>query len=290
MFLSNGSMIRRPRFPPLAPAGDCSPVSRVPSRRSDFLPPIPPALRCLRLAVPREHSFRFAPDTHRVLRCAGLELVTRYLQPGFLPRRRQDLPSSWGTPIVRLRMFFDADRTACTRPVRSSNMAPAGRTTKAPAKGLSTLNSMAFGLAVYASQHGLPRHHARLASGRWSDATGRASHPQGSVERFQFCFLTSHPPFPSFAWRNRPPPKRPNAAYLGRVERRRAVDRQKSARPPTRGVAESGPPTLRLWQLWCTRLVSFGLPAAPSAGTDYSPFHAFGGLSASSSRQNAPFE
>ena len=146
----------------------------------------------------------FRSRHHRVLRCAGLELVTRYLQPGFLPRRRQDLPSSWGTPIVRLRMFFDADRTACTRPVRSSNMAPAGRTTKAPAKGLSTLNSMAFGLAVYASQHGLPRHHARLASGRWSDATGRASHPQGSVERFQFCFLTSHPPFPSFAWRNRP--------------------------------------------------------------------------------------
>ena len=31
---------------------------------------------------------------------------------------------------------------------------------------------MAFGLAVYASQCGLPRHHARLASGRWSGATG----------------------------------------------------------------------------------------------------------------------
>ena len=35
-------------------------------------------------------------------------------------------------------------------------MAPAGRTTKAPANGLSTLNSMAFGLAVYASQGRLP--------------------------------------------------------------------------------------------------------------------------------------
>ena len=61
---------------------------------------------------------------------------------------------------------------------------------------------MAFGLAVYASQDGLPRHHARLASGRWSGATGRASHPQDSDERFQSCLFTSHPPFPSFAWHN----------------------------------------------------------------------------------------
>src|SRR5439155_11979834 len=34
---------------------------------------------------------------------------------------------------------------------------------------------MAFGLAVYASPCGLPRCDARLASSRWSDATGRAS-------------------------------------------------------------------------------------------------------------------
>src|SRR5260370_28376330 len=44
---------------------------------------------------------------------------------------------------------------------------------------------MAFGLAVYASPRGLPRFDARLASSRWSDATGRAFHPQGSNERFQ---------------------------------------------------------------------------------------------------------
>src|SRR5262249_22734050 len=39
--------------------------------------------------------------------------------------------------------------------------------------------------AVYASQCGLPTPRARLASGRWSGATGRAFHPQGSTERFQ---------------------------------------------------------------------------------------------------------
>ena len=82
-------------------------------------------------------------------------------------------------------------------------MAPAMRTAKAPCElSISELNSMAFGLAVYASQDGLPRHHARLASGRWSSATGRAFHPQGSNERFQSCLLTSHSPFPSLAWRN----------------------------------------------------------------------------------------
>ena len=82
-------------------------------------------------------------------------------------------------------------------------MAPAMTTAKAPHElTISELNSMAFGLAVYASQGWLPSHHARLASGRWSGATGRAFHPQGSNERFQIRFLTSHPPFPSLAWRN----------------------------------------------------------------------------------------
>ncbi len=57
---------------------------------------------------------------------------------------------------------------------------------------------------VVHGRNGLPRHHARLASGRWSGATGRAFYRQGSDERLQICFVTSHPPFPSFAWHNRP--------------------------------------------------------------------------------------
>ncbi len=61
---------------------------------------------------------------------------------------------------------------------------------KAPTISLSKLNSMAFGLAVYASRCGLPQPHARLASGRWSGVTGRAFHPLGSNERFQSGFLT----------------------------------------------------------------------------------------------------
>jgi hypothetical protein len=122
---------------------------------------------------------------------------------GKLPRKRQELPSSWGTPIVRLHMIqSDSGRTARTRPLRCSSVALGTTKAKAPTKGLSKLNSMAFGLAVYASPGSLPHHDARLTSGCWSGATGRAFHPQGSYERFQICILTSHPPFPSFAWRN----------------------------------------------------------------------------------------
>ena len=107
--------------------------------------------------------------------------------------------------MIRLHMFIDAGRTADTRPLRCSNAALGACKAKAPTIGLSTLNSMAFELAVYASQCGLLQPHARLASGCWSGFTGRASHPQDSAERFQICFLTSHPPFPSFLAQTRPP-------------------------------------------------------------------------------------
>ncbi len=143
----------------------------------------PAALRFLRLAVPRLHSLCSLLDGR--VRRRGRELVTRYLHPGICRGNELDLPSSWGTPIVRLHMFRDAGRTTYTRPLRCSSVALGISKAKAPTKGLSTLNSTAFGLAVYASQDGLPRHHARLASGRWSGATGRAFHPQDSDERFQ---------------------------------------------------------------------------------------------------------
>ena len=119
----------------------------------------------------------------------GLELVTRFSVRD-LPRRRQDLPSSWGTPIVRLHMFqADAGRIAYTRPLRCCSVALGDSKAKAPTRGLSTLNSMAFKLVVYASQDRLPCRHARLTSSCWSSSTGRAFHPQGSDERFQSCKL-----------------------------------------------------------------------------------------------------
>ncbi len=55
---------------------------------------------------------------------------------GISPRKRQDLPSSWGTTIVRLRMFpSDAGRTACTRPLQCSSVAPERPSAEAPTIG-----------------------------------------------------------------------------------------------------------------------------------------------------------
>ena len=120
--------------------------------------------------------------------------MTRYLRPGIRRGASRVLPSSWGTTIVRLHMFpSDAGRTACTRPLRCCSWPLNAQVQRLPRWGLSTLNSMAFGLAVYASQCGLLSHHARLASSCWSGSTGRAFHPHGSAERFQSCRFTSHP-------------------------------------------------------------------------------------------------
>ena len=164
------------RFPPQGPPGRVPLLQRYyqsattsyrPSRRTSF-PSLGGTSVALVVFAPRRTSAPPRPGVGNPVSPSGK-----------LPRRRQDLPSSWGTPIVRLHMFqTDAGRTTCTRPLRCSSMALGRSKAKAPTKGLSTLNSMAFGLAVYASQYGLPRHHARLASGRWSGATGRAFHPQ----------------------------------------------------------------------------------------------------------------
>ena len=59
------------------------------------------ALRFLRLAIPRMHSFvrSLAVECGR----QSLELVTRCLQPGIAEEQKsRTLPSSWGTSIFRL--------------------------------------------------------------------------------------------------------------------------------------------------------------------------------------------
>ena len=142
-------------LPSTGSSGASSPASSVLPKRYDFLPPIPPRFVAFAWRYLSVHSFFSLPGGR--VRRRGLELVTRYLRPGLLLRKRQDLPSSWGTPIVRSHMFSRRRQDRCTRPLRCSSMALGMRKAKAPTKGLSTLNSMAFGLAVYASQCGLPR-------------------------------------------------------------------------------------------------------------------------------------
>jgi len=174
-------------LPSTGSSGASSPASTVLPKRYDFLPPIPPHFVAFVWRYLSAHSFGSLPSGR--VRRRGPELVTRYLRPGLSLRRRQDLPGSRETPIVRLPCSVDAGRTVVTRPLWCNSMAPGVGKAEAPTKGLSTLNSMAFGLAVYASPGGLPHHDARLASSRWSDATGRAFLPEGFDERFQSACL-----------------------------------------------------------------------------------------------------
>ena len=151
------------------------------------------ALRFLRLAIPRLHSLCSLPGG-RVSR-QGLELVTRCLRPGCC-RGSNRISQVPGEP--------QSSVCTCSKPTPAGLLAPDHNSAAAwplvikrqrlPRLGLSTLNSMAFGLAVYASQCRLLQHHARLASSCWSGSTGRGSHPQGSDERFQSCNLHLIPP------------------------------------------------------------------------------------------------
>ena len=151
------------------------------------------------MAVPQRSPVLFAP--RRTSAPPGPGVGNPGLRPGLALRRRQDLPGSRETPIVRLPCSVDAGRTTCTRPVRCRSVAPGIRKAEAPAKGLSALNSRAFGLAAYASSPGLP--HSTQDS---LPAAGQAlldglSTRRAPTEGFRV-LLTSHPPSPSFAWRN----------------------------------------------------------------------------------------
>jgi len=172
MFPSNGLITRRPASLPRVLGGASSPASSVLSGRYDFLPPISP--RFVAFAWRYHSSARVSPARGRALpRAALLELVTRYLLPGGGQWRRQDLLRSWGTPIVLL-PCSPTPAGPTHQAMQCVGAAPDLSTTKAPACVLSRLNHTASALAVYASQAGSPRHHARLASGCWPDSSGRA--------------------------------------------------------------------------------------------------------------------
>jgi hypothetical protein len=91
-----------------------------------------------------------------------------------------------------LRRRQDCLRQTCT----ATAAWPLGENKGSHDLGLSTLNSMAFGLAVYASQGGLPHHHARLASGAGQALPDGLSTRKIPMKGFKICILTSHPPSP----------------------------------------------------------------------------------------------
>ena len=189
MFLNNGSVIRCLAFLHRVLRGEFPCFNgtikalRLPAAH-------PTALRFLRLVVPRLYSLcsllggRVPPPR------PGVDYPVT--PAGILPRRRQDLSSSWRTQMSVCTCSSTPAGLRAPDHLGAAAWPPHRQRRRLPqAIVLSKLNSMAFGLAVYASQCRLPRPHARLASSRWSDATGRAFDPQGSDERFQSCFLTS---------------------------------------------------------------------------------------------------
>ena len=178
------------RFPPLGPPGRVPQLQRYYQSVTTSYRHLA-ALRFLRLAIPRMHSL-FSLSGRRVHR-QSLELVTRYLQPGFAEEQKKvGLSQVPGEPQLSVCHVPIRLRQDCLRQtIACSSVAPGMQKAKAPTKGLSELNSMAFGLAVYASWSELPQYHARLASSCWSGSTGRDFHPQGSAERFQSCNLQS---------------------------------------------------------------------------------------------------
>ena len=132
----------------------------------------------------------------------GLGLVVRVSSRKFAEERTGFSQVS-GEPRLSVCNVPNRRRQDCLHQTIWYNSVALGhRRAKAPTKGLSTLNSIAFELAVYASQRGLLRHHARLASSCWSGSTGRAFHPQGSIERFQSCRLHLIP-LSQTSWRKR---------------------------------------------------------------------------------------
>ena len=156
-----------PRFPPRGPHGRLFPrfngiikALRLPAAH-------PAAFRFLHLAVPRDHAFSLPPPLRAAT--SGLGLVTRYPHPGSLPWKRQDLPSSWGASIpVCTCSPTPAGRCVPDR-LRNARVAPAKGTTRAPTRRLSSLNSMAFGLAAYVSRCWLP-----VTAQDWLPGAGQA--------------------------------------------------------------------------------------------------------------------
>jgi hypothetical protein len=164
-------------------------------RRSDSLPPVPPrfvafAWRChgrARISLPRPSG---APAT-------GLELVTRSLRPGFTVEATGP-PRFLGNPCERV-LLSDPGGITDARPLRRRDAAfRPFNNVGSRNLNISGLNDTTRALAVYASQPGSPRDHARLASGCWPALPDGVGYPQGSNERFPRAFASS---FPKLTWR-----------------------------------------------------------------------------------------
>lgn len=117
-------------------------------------------------------------------------------QPG---RRRQDLPRSQGNPIAGMLPSHDPGEIAVRLPYRAHDCLSAGL----PLVQWRRLSQLfhyfgaqwaAYWLAVYASQHGLPRLHARLASGRWLACPRESPPAKGRLHKVSVLCVLHHFP------------------------------------------------------------------------------------------------
>ena len=152
------------------------------------------------MAIPRLHSFFSLPGGR--VRRQGLELVTRWLQPGS-SRGNDRISQVPGKPQMSV--------CACSKPMPAGPLTPdhygaaawplvlewQRLLRKVFRRSIAWLSDSLHTLRVRVAPP-----HAMLASGRWSGATGRAFHPQGSDERFQSCYYISSS-LPELSWRNR---------------------------------------------------------------------------------------
>ena len=127
----------------------------------------------------------------------GQEMDQRLSSDRSSGRRRQDLPRSRGTPVLAcsaLRPRWDRAALAKSRARQPLGGPSVPRTTSAPTMiRITGLNHAACKLAVYASQRGLPRRHARLASGRWLACRAGLVTRQGLLNKVSalLCYIAS---------------------------------------------------------------------------------------------------
>ena len=207
---SRGSVLPTSRFPPPGPLG------RVP-RLPRYYQEAPTPCRPHALSSPSAGGALGA----RVIRLSDGRLARRPPARGWSPvtpirigqEMRQGLPGSWGTPrwtCHALRPRWDLRAWRSHASVRPSPIF----TGSAPTRWvLSGLYHAAYPLAVYASSGGLPRHHARLASG-WMPFRCRTGMGTCWVPSKGFRPRSTWlPPFPGFAWRTK---TEATSACLGR--------------------------------------------------------------------------
>lgn len=132
---------------------------------------------------------------------SSLGLVARYPRPGRLPWRRQELPSSWGTPIPVCacsstpagRCVPDHNGTLAWSPCRERRRRRQQSTFEAQSHGF---RARCLRITMLVT-----RHRARLTSGCWSGSPGRAFTRRAPIIGFKFtsCVLSS---YSKLAWHN----------------------------------------------------------------------------------------